>query len=250
MTRDDLVLFAAKLRASAAVFGRRITDDVVTAYFRALSDVELKPLLRVLDRLVKTGESGTRFPTPGELRQRAGGTVTAPDQPLSDVALDRVRQAVLTALAPHRDADGDQRDARPTFDAAWKAARRREGWGGTVAQRETIWRAWCQRAEQPRTPTDGDADMTPAAQVAILRDVAARDAVAEGEFSRGGGNGRVGWMNTLADEIERRHRLSTIGGAFGEVVRTVVEGPDPQSPYWTDQRTRPQKRDRDPGEEG
>jgi hypothetical protein len=147
MTREDLPAFADKLRAASAVLGRRFSDDVIGAYFRALSDLDAAPLLRVLDRLVRTAESGTRFPTPGELRQRAGGTVTAADAPLSDAALDRVRQAVLTALAPYRDTETEHGSARPVFEAAWKAARRREGWGGTVTQRERLWQDWLQAGE-------------------------------------------------------------------------------------------------------
>jgi len=142
MTADDLPAFATELRAASAVLGRRFADDVIEAYFRALHDLDLGALLRALHRLVKTAEAGTRFPTPAELRQRAGGTVNAPDAPLSDVALERVRQAVVTALGPWRDTEADHGSARPTFDAAWKAARRREGWGGTVTQREALWQEW------------------------------------------------------------------------------------------------------------
>jgi hypothetical protein len=142
MTTDDLATFASELRGASGVFGRRFSDDVLEAYFRALHDVDLAAVTRAIRRLVKSGESGTRFPTPAELRQRAGGTVTAPDAPLSDLALERVRQAVVTALGPWRDTETDHGPARPAFDAAWNAARRREGWGGTVTQREALWQDW------------------------------------------------------------------------------------------------------------
>jgi len=142
MKAEDLPSFATELRAASAVLGRRFADDVIEAYFRALHDLELAALVRALHRLVKTAEAGARFPTPAELRQRAGGTVTAADAPLSDAALERVRQAVVTALGPWRDTEADHGSARPAFDAAWKAARRREGWGGTVVQREALWQEW------------------------------------------------------------------------------------------------------------
>lgn len=141
MTTADYQTFRTELVGFAGILGRRIAEDTVRSYFRGLEDLDLDAVLRMLRRLARTVESGARMPTPAELRQRAGGTVTAPDQPLSPVALDRVRQAVVTALNAWEAADGDG-TARPTFDAAWKAARRREGWGGTVQQREELWRDW------------------------------------------------------------------------------------------------------------
>ncbi len=142
MTDEDYTAFRTELVGAAGVVGRRLSEDVVVAYFRALMDLAVAPLMREFRRFARTAESDAKFPTPGEFRKRAGGSVTAPDAPLSDVALDRVRQAVVTALAPWRDTTEDLGSARPTFDAAWKAARRREGWGGTVVQREALWQDW------------------------------------------------------------------------------------------------------------
>jgi hypothetical protein len=149
MRDTDLPDFTRALAGAALVCGRRLTDDLVAVYRRALDDVEVGALIRVLDRLTRTAESGTRLPTPAELRQRAGGRVQAPDTPLSAAALDRVRQAVFGTLARWEERGGDG-TARPTFDAAWTAARRREDSGGTVAQRERLWQDWL-AAGQPLT---------------------------------------------------------------------------------------------------
>src|SRR5262245_44021529 len=165
MTADDYSGFARGLRGTAGILsGRRLSEDICEAYFRALQDVDLGPLLRVLERLAKTAESGARFPTPAELRQRAGGSVTAPDAPLGDLAFERVRQAVQLALAPYRDATSGLGRARPAFEDAWKAARRREGWGGTVNQREALWQDWLQ----------GGPDMSRATATAILASIRPR----------------------------------------------------------------------------
>jgi hypothetical protein len=141
MTGPDRMRVATELQATAGILGRRLSEDVAAAYVRALDDLDAETLLRVLHRLARTAESGTRFPTPAELRQRCGGTVVAPDAPLSDAALDRVRQALYTALAAWEHA-GAAGSARPLFERVWRTARQHEGGAGSVQQREYLWQTW------------------------------------------------------------------------------------------------------------
>lgn len=143
MTPSESRALGAELQATAGIFGRRLSEDVATAYLHALDDLAYEPLRRVLRQLARGGEGGEHFPTPAELRRRVGGGSGRPDAPLDAVAFGRVRQAIWEALARWEETDG-RGSARPHFEAAWLEGRRREGGAGTVRQREVLWQAWLQ----------------------------------------------------------------------------------------------------------
>lgn len=143
MTEAELPRFIEALTGAALVCGRRVTEELVDVYRRALDDIDSASLIRILDRIARTAESGTRFPTPAELRQRVSGSMVKPNTPLDVVAFGRVRQAIWEELAHWEETDGHG-SARPHFEAAWHWARQREGGAGTVRQREVLWQAWLQ----------------------------------------------------------------------------------------------------------
>jgi hypothetical protein len=140
MTGPDRLRVAAEVRATAGLLGQRLSEDIATAYVRALDDLDAERVICVLRQLARTVESGAHLPTPVELRRRCGG-VAAPNAPLSPAAIDRVQQRLWGALATWERTDGHG-SARPTFERVWLAARREEGGAGTILQREELWQQW------------------------------------------------------------------------------------------------------------
>jgi hypothetical protein len=141
MTGPDRLRVATEVRATAGLLGQRPSEDVATAYVRALDDLDADRVIHVLRQLARTAESGAHLPTPVELRRRCGGAA-APNAPLSPAAIDRVQQRLWGALAQWERTKGPTGSARPTFERVWLEARRAEGGGGTVLQREQLWQQW------------------------------------------------------------------------------------------------------------
>jgi hypothetical protein len=170
MTPEERPVFIAHLQAAAALFRRRLSEDVAEMYADALADESFDRLIAALDRLARTAESADRFPMPRELRQRARGGWHQPARNLTDAGADAVRQRVWAAMAAWERQDG-QGSARPPFERAWQAALVAEGFEHTAAltaAREAAWQTWLRAGTGPPVPRDRMAE--------ILRDAATRAA--------------------------------------------------------------------------
>jgi hypothetical protein len=86
------------------------------------------------------------------------------------------------------------------------------------------------RSGFPQLPGPGEQPLTRASMIEILRDVAARDA--RGEYTKGGarakgsqceGRGKVAWMSSMADELERGETLRRTGNVFADTFVSISE---------------------------
>jgi hypothetical protein len=112
MTVDDFDEFSRALGTAGALVRRRLSPDIAAAYFTALKDLALDPLLDALGRFTRTAEARTPFPTPVELRRHVEGrvpprprrglaTLSAPEgPPVTRAGLAAILREVAPRAAP------------------------------------------------------------------------------------------------------------------------------------------------------
>lgn len=152
MTRADYDRFTERLNAVGSVYGRRMTEDMTAVYFALLKELPLEAIEHALDRFVRTAETGARFPSPRDLRALAREAGSPRREPTA-LELGQIRTAVSMALLAWERDEGVG-SARPTFDAAWRAACQAERVLPTTHDRERCWNDYLE-AGTPAGPGTG-----------------------------------------------------------------------------------------------
>jgi hypothetical protein len=165
MTQDDMLVFSKELRATAAVFGRRLDAEMVDVYFRVCESLPLAAVVRAIRQFARTAESGQHFPTPAELARRTGGVSGPEPERITPEQLPGLRDCVFAAMSDW-DPVHTSGSAWPAFREAWNACCRGRGVNieTSVLARDTVWREWL----------DAGTPLTRAAADAILADVEPR----------------------------------------------------------------------------
>ena len=97
MTPAERLSFTDRLRACAEVFGRRLSAEAAQLYAHALDDVVYDRLMVALNSLLRTAESGAKFPLPRELRRLAAGRPAHQTGAAAALNRERIRQEWLQA---------------------------------------------------------------------------------------------------------------------------------------------------------
>ncbi len=178
MTRDDIKDFREALFRVAVVCGRQsLSDDIVAVYFKFLCDLPAERLLRAMDKLARSAETGRRFPSPKELREWISSGEHA--RGLTDAEATTMWLVVARAM-DRWEREGQGGSAWPSFEVAWQNALVDAGLQHIARprNRQDCWQRWLSHGAV--APAPGPV-VTDEQKAAILHDVMARHA--RGEYA-------------------------------------------------------------------
>lgn len=142
MIGSDIEAFRAALTEVAVVCGRRVTDDMVTVYFRLLMDLPLEDFQTGCRSFARTAETGRRFPSPRELREWCTRGQRGP-RGLTEHEAGAMWRAIQAPMDTW-EREGQPGSAWPTFELAWQAATDAAGlrrqW--KPQDRQDCWQRW------------------------------------------------------------------------------------------------------------